>query len=380
MKRLIAVLVVAIIVVVTVIGVAGMSATKGFASEDLVAPEVEVVPRSSAQAPTPTTIVRQETDWGIEWSIADVYSGFGGVLWLSVNNNGPRNIWVYGMTFSWVGASTEYSRDAGTLAPPAQKTEVGILAFGAPVSAGTQQYEIWLEVAVQQVSGDAWYDYGEMRGGAHDIDVLAADGLEEWSTDKNPTYYYNEVNSLVSSKDAEQVADAVRSKYPGGYSILQVCEAYEWVRRNVAYVADTGDHWQSAKETLELRTGDCEDHAILVASIIKNLGGNARVNVIEAHAFPTVFVGGNGTDLEQLEGAIDSFYWTPPGTLRINYLIDDAGYWMVVDTVGIAYAGGLPAESRYATLPDGGSWTFTRSDYLITVDATGQTSKFLGIF
>ncbi len=379
-KLLVAVVVIVVVAVVAIAaaGIAGVGMAKGFKDSELQAPLVQNVARSEGEAPTPSTLVRQDTDWGIEWSIADVYSGFGGVLWLSVNNDGPRSIWVYKAGFTWAGTSSSYERDAAVLCPPDAKTEVGLVAFGAPVSAGDQQYEIWLSVAVKQMAGDAWYDYGSVRGGTHDMEVRSAEAPGEWDTTGNPTSYYNEVNSRISSGDVATVADAIRSAYPGDYSVLQVCQAYEWVRRNVEYVAETGDNWQSAKETLELRTGDCEDHAILLSSIILNLGGNARVNIIEAHAFPTVYVGKNASDLQALEDAIESFYYVHEDALRINYLIDDMGYWMVVDTVGYAYAGGLPAESRYATVGSEGTWTFESSDYLITVDATGSTAGLLG--
>ncbi|MEM0448340.1 MAG: transglutaminase domain-containing protein [Methanomassiliicoccales archaeon] len=357
----------------------GFGTFKGFRESDLRAPLYSEIERSEGRPPSPHTIVRQETDWGIEWSIADVYSGFGGILWLSVNNDGPRSIWVYGVAFTWTGTSTIYEREAAVLCPPDAKTEVGLVAFGVPVSPGIHRYEIWLSVAVKQLTGDAWYDYGRLKGGTHDIEIKAAGPPLEWQTSRNPTRYYNEVNARISASDVDAVARSIRSQYPGEYNILQVCQAYEWVRRNIAYEEETGDYWQSAKETLARKAGDCEDHAILLASIILNLGGNARVNIIKAHAFPTVFVGRNASEVERIEDAIESFYYLPKDALRINYLIDEFGYWMVIDTVGYAYAGGLPAESRYAISESGGTWTFQSSDYLITVDATGASVGLFGI-
>ncbi len=40
----------------------------------------------------------------------------------------------------------------------------------------------------------------------------------------------------------------------------------EWVLENVEYVADEEDEWQTPEETYRLRTGDCEDFALLIAS------------------------------------------------------------------------------------------------------------------
>jgi hypothetical protein len=83
----------------------------------------------------------------------------------------------------------------------------------------------------------------------------------------------------------------------------------------------------------------------------------------------------NESDLAQVEAAVNSYYWTDSSSLRINYLVDDFGYWMVIDTTGEPYAGGLPALSRYASPgPWPGTWTFSDSDFLITIDATGRLS------
>jgi transglutaminase-like putative cysteine protease len=78
-----------------------------------------------------------------------------------------------------------------------------------------------------------------------------------------------------------------------------VTEASRWVKNNIEYAYDTEvwnrvDYWQFPEETLELRTGDCEDKAILLMAIIIHqglgdplliLGANSRY---EAHAWVEV--------------------------------------------------------------------------------------------
>ena len=49
----------------------------------------------------------------------------------------------------------------------------------------------------------------------------------------------------------------------------QMYEVYYWVRKNIKYVPDStqwnmSEYWQTAEETESLRTGDCEDGAILM--------------------------------------------------------------------------------------------------------------------
>lgn len=48
----------------------------------------------------------------------------------------------------------------------------------------------------------------------------------------------------------------------------------DWVGKNLLYKSDSevhgvSDYWQFAKETLGLRTGDCEDCAILLCSLLR---------------------------------------------------------------------------------------------------------------
>jgi hypothetical protein len=63
-------------------------------------------------------------------------------------------------------------------------------------------------------------------------------------------------------------------------------DATAWVERNIRYENDTdvhgkNDYWQFPQETLELRSGDCEDHAILLMAIAldQDLGDGVRLAI-----------------------------------------------------------------------------------------------------
>jgi len=53
-----------------------------------------------------------------------------------------------------------------------------------------------------------------------------------------------------------------------------------WVADNIDYVSDEkrwgGDYWQTPRETLQLRTGDCEDFAVLLCSLLRAYGIDAE--------------------------------------------------------------------------------------------------------
>ncbi|MDD1755468.1 MAG: transglutaminase family protein [Methanomassiliicoccales archaeon] len=385
-KRVIAILaiIVVIISIIAFTGLLSMTLQVGFAAGDLVEPDPTTITRSSGSAPSPSTNQPQMAHWGVTWEIPQdgVYSEFGGILWLTLNNFDPKDIWVYGISLSWVGVdNATYSKDTGVLAGASENTLVGILPFGAPLEPGIHQYRISARIAVQSATG-YWYDWGSVLAADNNYyDVQPTPPSTGWNTDTNPINYYDKVNAQVDEGAVGSVITQIHQAYPGAYSVLQICEGYEWVRSHVAYASDEGDYWQSARETMTLMTGDCEDHAILMASIIKGLGGNARVNVISGHAFPTVFVAENESGLAKVEESVSSYYWTENGSLRINYLVDDFGYWMVIDTTGEPYVGGLPALCRYASPGSWpGTWTFSDSDFLITLDATGRTSTEFNLF
>jgi len=96
-----------------------------------------------------------------------------------------------------------------------------------------------------------------------------------WSDDPDIVKLYvtpKEAN-LVSMKDA-----IIRSKFflsPNWMALR------DWVGNNIKYKYDNethgvNDYWQLPKETLELRTGDCEDYAILLCSLLRADGWSSN--------------------------------------------------------------------------------------------------------
>ena len=62
-------------------------------------------------------------------------------------------------------------------------------------------------------------------------------------------------------------------------TVDRICK---WIESNIEYKSDSevwgvGDYWQTAEETLRLKTGDCEDFAILAYECLKSLGIEAKL-------------------------------------------------------------------------------------------------------
>lgn len=352
--------------------------TIGFSSQDLVTPWASLaddIDNSLPNGTTPTPI--SADDVNLYWNITeDIYEGYGGALTLRVQNKNHGTLYVYSFGLKWVDSGDSYFRNCSVTISSQETKELGLLLFGAP-SAGREDYQIVIKAAISNLHGTLWYDAGSLPSGSNSVTVsdLAPPLTPEVSY--NVLEYYNRINERVDLSAVSVPVSIIRAAQPGNYSVLQIAEAFSWMRKNVAYVTESsGDYWQTAEETLTSQKGDCEDHAILLSSIIGALGGNARVNLIDEHAFPTVFLASTYEGLMKAKASLASYYGVEASSFKMAYLVDSNGYWLVVDPTGFPYAGGLPANSKPTSAS--GTWT-PISDYLICVDATGHTFS-RGIF
>ncbi len=298
-----------------------------------------------------------------------VHESFGGVLELFIENHGSNDAYVHHYYVVWEGGNETFQVNCSRLIASGGLEGLGMLHFAGPGEAGPATLEIWVEIWTSSPSGELWDDQGEMSVSTIDFDVAEEDALLDRDVESNPVQYYNKVNELIDLDIVGSLADEVRSAVPGNYSILQIIEAYELVSLRIGYAEDEDNHWQSPAETIALGTGDCEDHSLLLASLITELGGTCRVNLISSHAFPSVYVG-NASAIDDVVGAIQAYYGNP---VPVHYTVDELGYWLVIDTNGLPYVGGYPA----ATSPAGGSggvfWNFDEGDWIKLIDVTGET-------
>jgi hypothetical protein len=106
-------------------------------------------------------------------------------------------------------------------------------------------------------------------------------------------------------------AVSLAAKYPGDYTIDQVCSIYKYLKDGWHYVRDPrgSDYLNYANESLSIGknagcsgAGDCDDFAILMAALVESVGGTTRIILARnstkgGHAYAEVYVGRlNGTD------------------------------------------------------------------------------------
>ncbi|OPY33234.1 MAG: hypothetical protein A4E32_00909 [Methanomassiliicoccales archaeon PtaU1.Bin124] len=335
----------------------------GFSQSDLRTPVVVYDSSVKVWNPVPTTTNEPSKSISMTWVMTPIYAGYGGTVNLTLTNDGPTVIHISGYGLEWIVSGIKTTRNENLNLTPGSSANLGLLFFDAPDTVGSYSYRLLLDLAVKVWSGTSWHDFGMIEGSTKQADIIPSLSYHNYTTTKNQASYFDKIKGLSGGSEVSSLANTIK----GGqsYNIQLICDAFDWVVNNIAYKDDPSDYWQSCAETLSWRTGDCEDQAILIASIITDMGGNARVNIVEGHAFPTVFVGTNSTSVYAIDSAVESHYGT---SLPVYYIHDSMGYWMVIDTTGFPYAGGLPTTA--GPVLDGGAnaWSFESTNFLIAID------------
>jgi hypothetical protein len=113
-----------------------------------------------------------------------------------------------------------------------------------------------------------------------------------------------------------QVVEDVFGEVPETPTVEHLCLLYDWMHRHIAYETDQKQYDQpeyiaSPKETLESRKGDCEDHALLIGSMLMAIGLHVRTVILQDHALCQVYIGpSDGFDREALADLIQEFQQT----------------------------------------------------------------------
>lgn len=131
-------------------------------------------------------------------------------------------------------------------------------------------------------------------------------------------------------------AVAIAAMDAGNFNLAQICDIFDYCYNNWHYVNDpsSGDLYQSASSSLSNGlSGDCDDFAILVCSMLMSIGGDARItaayNGSNGHAYTEISLG--KADMKKVANYIAARYsavWTG----KVNYHIDKYGNcWLNMD-------------------------------------------------
>jgi WD40 repeat protein len=133
---------------------------------------------------------------------------------------------------------------------------------------------------------------------------------------------------LLNPKIAD-TAMTIAANYPGEYNINQVSAIYNRLAGGGWYYysdPNNRDYFQNANITLQrgkisstIGSGDCDDFAILMASLIESIGGSTRISFAydmqnkSAHSYAEVYLGDDGDP-----GVVDIRRW-----LKDEYNVDE---------------------------------------------------------
>ncbi len=134
-------------------------------------------------------------------------------------------------------------------------------------------------------------------------------------------------------------AQDLTSAYRDSAFIQNACAVFDNIYRNWNYQPDPGgmEYFEKAGVSVYTYSGDCDDYAILMVSMIKSLGGNGRVVCVSGHAYPEMYLGSNlsAGELRSLQENINLYYEHRGSKTRIktlNYHTGSNGsYWLNMD-------------------------------------------------
>lgn len=124
--------------------------------------------------------------------------------------------------------------------------------------------------------------------------------------------------------------------------IIQCFAVFKEIQSNWNYVNDPKgrEYIATASESLQHFSGDCDDHAILMAATIRAIGGTPRLIHTQAHIYPEMLIGSK-SDLETVIYLIKEVLFAEESkNQEIHYHIDERGQiWLNLDYTA-KYPGG----------------------------------------
>jgi len=154
--------------------------------------------------------------------------------------------------------------------------------------------------------------------------------------------FYLELDNSYSILTSKNVYITLRAYYPS-YAFndehFKVFAIGHWVSMNIKYVSDPlaeSEYIAPPSETLRVGAGDCDDYAVLLATLYRSVGLNAVVGLIDTngdnkvdHATALVYFTGNPPEILKGISKWASVLGIKVG--QISYFSADGGVYLIVD-------------------------------------------------
>lgn len=116
----------------------------------------------------------------------------------------------------------------------------------------------------------------------------------------------------------------------------QICRQFSLIKsikEQYKYVKDPNgfDYFADPTESISLMAGDCDDHSILMASVLEAIGTSVRIVWAPGHVYPELYCGDQNS-FDRYVSAIYALFKEEVGDKRIYYRLDKNGdYWINID-------------------------------------------------
>jgi len=115
---------------------------EGFDEGDLNAPHISYDKKVSEWTGWSEATSSPGESHSLSWWVTPVYSGYGGVINMTLNNTGDTTLHVYKLGIIWTQYSTETSLDVSVNVTAKTGASVGLISFTAPSISGKTGYRI----------------------------------------------------------------------------------------------------------------------------------------------------------------------------------------------------------------------------------------------
>ncbi|MEM4308686.1 MAG: transglutaminase domain-containing protein [Thermoplasmata archaeon] len=315
--------------------------------------------------------------------IGEIYAEFGGTARIYLINNNrtdfqrpSSNMYILNISIVWHN-SIKTTRAVGKYADTGEKVDLGIWNFETPKEAGKYLYNFEITVFAMDFNTGLWAGPRNISFKESEMEVTALGTPYQNIIVNNEKEIYSEINSLARPTGlVEAKLREIRANTTENYTTHLLLGIFEYVC-GIEYAQEPNgsDYWQTPDETITRNSGDCEDFAILLSSLVSAAGGTARFCYTNNHAFAVVYIGENFSEIKR---AVDGYYFHK---MNMVFVKDNFGYWVVADPAGEPYLGGLPVSGIPTGRNDDQTWEWhLNSTYMGMIDITLKDYKTISSY
>jgi hypothetical protein len=192
------------------------------------------------------------------------------------------------------------------------------------------------------------------KKGEKEIDLVVTPTFFEGPLTKTTKSLQSKVNykdSLVRNfavTNSLESFDQYHLKYG---SIVRILSLFKHINSNFKYVPDSerDEYFATPRETiLNGLGGDCDDHAILMVSAMKAIGGHCRMVLTDGHLYPELYCGDQKL-FEKMQQAIIHLFGNE-AIDNMYYHEQNGQYWINLDYTARYPGGPYVSETAYAII------------------------------